>query len=255
MLTDTIQLLIYQENEDTMILEPHTVPVQVALEYAFAAYRVNNGYLTDSKKDKDDNVVAYANKDLVGRAVRRYVNEGSHYAHSVVFDIEVTNNDRENAAQVDEHFKKYMFKSLAGKLRQFENDVYTAVCGETVSFNRAGLIAYVPELIKRDLELWNFEKMLKTEYKNSQVSVDKTVRGNMIILSVRKLKKDFENFTVVIAGMNGNLYQFYKKEMTEDSVGKIYNIGANVKKGDFEYNTRIPLTVLNYVKVAPCRNQ
>jgi hypothetical protein len=237
-----------------MIVEPLMIPVQVALEYAFAAHRLNNGYLTETKTSDENKIIACANKDLVGRAVRRYTKVSPTYEYSVVFDLEVSNEDRENAARVDEHFKKYMFKSLAGKLSQFENDVYTAVCGETVNVTRAGLIAYIPELIKRDLERWNFEKMLRTEYKNSQVATEEKVKGNMTILDVRKLRKDFESFTIVIAGMDGNLYQFYKNEMTVDSVGKKYNINARVKKGDLEYNTKIPLTVLNYVKVAPCRN-
>lgn len=234
-----------------MFAEPLMVPVQAAIEYAFAAYRYNSGYKTVT----DVETKTFANKDLVGRAIRLHVGVSANFEYSVVPTLKVTDEDRENASKIDEHFKKYMFKSLAGKLGQFENDIYTAICGEKVSVNKSGLIAYIPELIKRDLERWNFEKTLKTVYKDSKVSTENHVKGNMTILDVRKIRKDFDSFTIVIAGMNGNLYQFYKKEMTADAVGKQYNINGKVKKGDVEYNTKIPLTVINYVKVAPCRNR
>jgi hypothetical protein len=232
-----------------MLVEMHKIPVSIALEYAFAAQRINNGYVTETNFESK----IYSNKDLVSKAIRKHVD--TYHDQIIAVDLEVTDDDRSNAAEVDEHFKKYMFKSIAGKLNQFENDVYTLICSQEMVLNKAGLIAYVPELISRDLEKWRFEKMLKSEYSNSQASHDETVKGNMTILNVRTIRKDFESFTVVLAGMNGNLYQFYKKDMSKDATGKKYNINGRVKKSSIEYNTKIPLTVINYVKVAPCRNQ
>lgn len=230
-----------------MKVELITVPVRMAIEYAFAAYRVNNGYIRDGN-DAD----VFSNKDLVGYSLKRKICDSSTFPAWVpekMTVLEVTDEDKKNADIIDEHFKKYMFKSLAGKLGQFENDLYTIVCSESIPITRSGIVAYIPEMINRDKDQWTYEKLLRSEYKDSKPADVKKIDGIIKILNVRKIKKDFEMFTIVIAGMNGNLYQFYKNELSVADKEKYFKITARVSGSTVEYSTKLPVTKLNYVKI------
>jgi hypothetical protein len=230
------------------------VPVRLALEYAFAAHRINQGYV---KSSNDENV--FANKDIVSLALKTHLikqKSGEYYYIPNHFVVpEITDQDRASADGIDQHFKKYMFRSLASRLNQFENDVYTAVCSDEVPVSRAGLIAYVPELINRDRAQWDYEKMIKSQYSASKAVESETVSGTMTILRVREIVKDLNRFTMITAGMDGNLYEFAHKKITTEQQGSDFAIQGRVKGHGVEYHTKIPLTKLNYVKAILCPNQ
>jgi hypothetical protein len=243
-----------------MILELKTVPTRLVLEYAFAAYRVNRGYIKETYSDG----AVYTNRTIVDYSVKNWINSnhtGSTFPHWTPSDFnspDLTDEDREGADQVDEHFKKYMFNSLAGKLNQFENDVYSAICGNEMPLNKVGLVAYVPELINRDRSKWQFEKIVRTEYKNSSFQEIENVEADMTVLRAYDFQThDYEKVRLVILGYNSNLYQFYdkKRAVALGSEGKKYHIKARIKDRSSEKSTGATITRLNYVKVKPCQNQ
>ena len=240
------------------VVELKTVPVRLVLEYAFAAYRINSGYLKVKTEDK------LANKDLVSFSVKQHINQidqnSSVIYHWIPADFkpfEILDEDRANADKIDVHFKKYMFKMLAGKLSQFENDVYTAVCGEEIPITRVGLLAYVPELIERDHKKWAFDKLLKTDYKHSEFFEQKSIEGDMTVLRVIDFKTKSGDFLrSATLGLDGNLYQFFdNKHMIKlNSEGKLYHIKARVKTRTHEPSTGLTMTQLNYVRAKPCQS-
>jgi hypothetical protein len=243
----------------TAVVQIKTVSTRLVLEYAFAAYRVNRGYVKEAGY-----CAVYNNRTIVDYCVKNWINENNnsptlfHWTPNDFISPEITDEDRKGADQVDEHFKKYMFNSLAGKLNQFENDVYSAICGEEIAITKVGLIAYVPELINRDRSKWQFEKTVKTEYKDSSFQEIENVEADMTVLRVYDFKThDYETVRSVILGYNSNLYQFYdkKKAVALGSEGKKYHIKARIKDRSSEKSTGATMTRLNYVKVKPCRNQ
>jgi hypothetical protein len=245
----------------TPIVQIKTVPTRLVLEYAFAAHRINGGYV---KENHYQTKSICNNRTLVDYSVKNWINEnhsGSTLIHWLPPDFtapEITDQDRSASDQIESHFKKYMFNSLAGKLNQFENDVYSAVCGEEVALAKVGLIAYVPELVDRDSAKWQFEKTIKTEYKHSSFQAVKAVEGEMTVLRVYDFTtSDFDTVRNVILGFNGNLYHFYdkKKSIARKSEGCKYHIKGRVKTEAEERITGAKMTRLNYVKAKPCLNR
>jgi hypothetical protein len=245
----------------TPVVQIKTVPTRLVLEYAFAAYRINGGYV---KENHYQTKSICNNRTLVDYCVKNWINEtqsGSTLIHWLPNEFtvpEITDADRAAADQLDEHFKKYMFNSLAGKLNQFETDVYSAVCGEEIALTKVGLIAYIPELIDRDRVKWQFEKTVKTEYKHSSFQTVEAVEGAMTVLRVYDFTtSDFETVRNVILGFNSNLYCFYdkKKSVALDTEGSVYHIKGRVKTEAKERSTGATMTRLNYVKAKPCQNQ
>ena len=241
----------------TPVVQIKTVPTRLVLEYAFAAHRTNNGYIKENHYQLN-------NRTLVDYSVKHWINEtqsGSTLIHWLPNEFsvpEITDSDRAAADEIDEHFKKYMFNSLAGKLNQFETDVYSAICGEEVELTKVGLIAYVPELINRDRKKWQFEKTVKSKYKNSSFDTTESVDSAMTILRVYDFKTYEDQFVRnVVLGLNGNLYCFYdkKKSVALDSEGSVYHIKGRVKTEAKERTTGATMTRLNYVKAKLCLNQ
>ena len=242
------------------VVELKTVPTRLVLEYAFAAYRVNCGYI---KNPNESNGAVYSNRTIVVYSVKNWINDnhsGSTLLHWTPNDfksVDIVDEDRASADKIDVHFKKYMFKMLAGKLSQFENDVYTAVCGEEIPITRVGLLAYVPELIKRDHKKWEFDKLLKTDYKHSEFSEQKSIEGDMTVLRVIDFKTKSGDFLrSATLGLDGNLYQFFdNKHMIKlNSEGQRYHIKARVKTKTHELSTGLTMTQLNYVRAKPCQS-
>lgn len=247
----------------TPVVQIKTVPTRVVLEYAFAAHRVNRGYFKENLSVNETGVV-YNNRTIVDYCVKGWINKNhrvSTLIHWIPGDFvapEITDQDRRAADQVDEHFKKYMFNSLAGKLSQFETDVYSAICGEELPITKVGLIAYVPELINRDQRKWNFEKTIKTDYKHSSFQDVESVEGVMTVLRVYDFTNSrFETVRNVILGFNSNLYQFFdsKKTVSLESEGCKYHVRGRVKAMDKEKTSGAIMTRLNYVKAKPCQSQ
>jgi hypothetical protein len=245
----------------TPVVQLKTVPTRLALEYAFAAYRVNGGYV---KEPSLSNGPEFNNRNLVEHCVKHWINETQNES-TLVFWIpyefnvlEITEQDRASADQVDQHFKKYMFNSLAGKLSQFENDIYSTICSEEVAITKVGLIAYIPELVDRDRAKWQFEKTVNTEYKHSSFQTVESVEGKMTVLRVYDFTtSDFDTVRNVILGFDGNLYHFYDKKryVALKSEGCKYYVKGRVKAEAKERNTGATMTRLNYVKAKLCQSQ
>lgn len=168
----------------TSVVDIKKVPTRVVLEYAFAVFRINGDYI------KVDNNERKVSRTFLLHCVQSWVNEQNTQSvlrYTIPEDLEIpeiTDEDRKNADYVDQHFKKYMFKSLAGNLNQFENDVYTAVCGDEVAITKVGLIAYIPKLIQRDQAKWKYEAKIKKEYMDSVVSSQRNVDLDMELLCI-----------------------------------------------------------------------
>lgn len=219
-----------------------TVSTKTALEYAFVAYRLNKGYIPKNDLRVADDT---SNTKIVYNCIL------SHLGYNVYnFKLpEVTDIDRQQLEKVDLFLKKKMFDIIGDSMNQFAKDMFSAIANDHIHLSKIGLISYFPKFFEKESKDWNFEKKLKTEYKNSTVNPCETVSHVMEVLSVRTIKNEFGEKQLVYAGCNGNVYKFYSKKIPEGSEGKTFHIYGRKKSCGTFYKTKIKYTVLNYVKV------
>lgn len=211
------------------------------LAVAYAAYRINNGYLKFETYDYHKNIIEkYSNKDYV----KGYYNK-SVFKHIPI--IEITDADREHAAKARSHFNKYTIGILGNSLTDFQQDLFSAVTADEVSFSQLGVLAYVPEMIVREQRESALKKTLKQDFKESKHvgARGETFEGVCRILS-KQWFNSFERWGYTVES-DGNLLSFFNKfEFQEGETrlikGKIKDLVNNKK---FKVNE----TRLNYVKL------
>ena len=135
---------------------------QDVLAVAYAAYKKNKGYQKDKFRfSEPTNDTAFSIKDLVKfQMVPEFRPED--FKPLVITEQEYA--DVEDALR---HFRRYTLGILANNLNYFQQDVIDAVLGEDVNQNKLGILAYVPELVAREIKENNLKKTLRTVYRNS----------------------------------------------------------------------------------------
>ena len=227
-------------------------PTEKLLELAFAAYRVNNGYVKNTRRYSEDQPTTYSNKEIVAYSAAHYnqYNEKDSVLRTWIpadfVPARVTDEDRALLENAHKHMRRYVMLAL-GNLTDFQRDVFTAYSKETTPVNAVGLIAYLPEFVERELHDKMYKERLKKEFAGSQYYENK-VDGNVEILKVIRVSKEFEDpFYMHFGAINGNLICFARKEAF--AVGNVYVITGKVKGQDRERETGLPMTRVNYVKL------
>ena len=225
-------------------------PTQKLLELAFAAQRVNSGYVKQTRRYSEDQPTTYSNKEIVMYSAYHYnqYNDPASkpFIPSDFIPVKVTEEDLAAKEAADKHMRRYTMLAM-GNLNDFENDVYTAYCSEVMPINRIGLIAYLPEFVNRELKNKVYQARLKQEFANSK-HLEGNVEGNCEILKVIGVNRDFEDpFYMHFGAIDGNLVCFARKEGFAE--GATYIIKAKVKGQDKERETGLPMTRINYVKL------
>ena len=237
-MTDVVQLLEY--------------PTEKLIELAFAAYRINSGYVKDTRRYSEGQPTTYSNKEIVAYSAAHYnqYNEKDSVVKTWIpsdfIPVKVTDEDRAAKDAADKHMRRYTMLAM-GNLSEFENDIFSAYCSEVMPVNRVGLIAYLPEFVNRELQDKMYKERLKKEFADSRYYENK-VEGECEILKVIRVSKEFEDpFYMHFGAVDGNLICFARKEGF--AVGKVYVITAKVKGQDRERETGLPMTRVNYVKL------
>lgn len=235
-------------------------PTALAIQWAYAADRVNQGqYVKDEIRDPEDysKIITYTNKSYVLNTAKAYYNEANpdsvlRYSMDHVPLLTVTDEDRENAAKVEGHFKRYTLKILGDDLTEFQRSIYTAVSSEEVPAVTLATLSYLPTFIRNEMKDIAYKKRLRTEFSESaHFNTQKHVEGEAEILAVyRKTDRETGDIIVtVVAAINGNLVSFYNAKFNNEHVGLKLHIKGRVKDFTNERSTRLPMTRINYVKV------
>lgn len=227
-------------------------PTEKLIELAFAAYRVNSGYVKDTRRYSEDQPTAYSNKEIIRYSAAHYNQHNEKdsvlktWIPSDFVPVKVTDEDRAAKADADRHMRRYTMLAL-GNLSDFQQDVFTAYSSEHMPVNRVGLIAYLPEFVYRELQDKMYKERLKKEFANSRHYENK-VNGAMEVLKVIRVNKEFEEpFYMHFGAVDGNLICFARKEGF--AVGNTYFVTAKVKSQETERETGLPMTRVNYVKL------
>ena len=203
---------------------------QKVLEAAFAAYRINGGYVKEFNSDKKK-----SNKLLVKHHLELYE------------PLSITDEDRSAVADAEKLMRRYTLLSL-GNLSQFERSLYDAYQSDDVRYNQIGILSYFPEFYIKHIRETEFKSYIKTEFANSQHLEKNPSDENLVIIKNMDVRNnDFGISYLHLGNIGKNLVSFYfKNSLAENSC---WNISARIKKREQERKTNLPLTRLNYVKV------
>lgn len=220
-------------------------PIQVALAYAFAADRINKGYVKETRRFSEDVPTIFANKEIVKFSFSQIAQDGS-FVPADFIEVVPTNDDYENVDLAVKHFRRYSLEILGPNLSDFQKDVFNTVIRKTVSFNKLGLVAYVPELVRREIKEAKLKKLLRTEYRNSDPvgSPGDHINGNLKIID-KHWSSNWESYNYVGDYM-GNLVSFMNK--IPFNIDQRINFKAKVKAHGKNRFFDVTETRINYLR-------
>ena len=225
-----------------MITKERMFKTQDVLAVAFAAYRHNNGYIKDSYRfSEPENKPIFSNKDIVKAQMV------PEYRADDFRPVRTTEEDYEAVDFALKHFRRYSMEILGSSLSGFQLEVFEQVCLEEVEYKKLGLLAYVPELVKREVKENSLKKKLRTEYRDSLYigAPGDSVEGVCLILDSH-YSSHYERYAYT-ADYMGNVISFWNK--FEIPVGERRKFKARVKEQSKNRLFAVNETTLNYVKV------
>jgi len=213
---------------------------QDLIHLAYAAYRINGDYVKHTKRYSEGQSTTFSNKELITFTAH------SEWQPEDFVALTVTDEDRKAKIAGDKHMRRYTMLAM-GDLPDFEANLFSAYSSERMPITRAGMLAYLPAFIDRQVADKLYKQRLKTDFADSKhlKSFEPT---EVEILRVIPLSSDFYDKAYMHFGAVGkDLVCFTVKQAY--SVGETYNIVAKIKKEDAERETGAPMTRLNYVKL------
>jgi hypothetical protein len=219
-----------------------TVKTDLIIDLAFAAYRVNNGYVKATQRYSEGQPTTFSNKELITFTAH------SEWQPEDFVALTVTEEDKEARKKCDKHMRRYTMLAM-GDLPQFEDDLFQAYNSEETNISRVGLVAYLPAFIDRELANKEYKLRLRTEFNESKhLNGDRLEPTEVEILKVIPLNNDFMEQAFMHFGAIGkDLVCFTVKN--KFTVNNTYDIVARIKGQDYERESKTPMTRLNYVKL------
>ena len=227
----------------TKVLPLKTVPTQEALVMAVAMQRINKGYVKDTRRFSEDNPTIFANKQAV-----RYAFEKDTTSLPADFvSPKPTAEDYDEVAKINKWMKRYVMLGL-GDVDDFKRDIIGAMTQDTVPVTRLGLIAFVPEFVKRDQHETALTKEIRVEYRDSQhLGKEKDSVEAVIAILDKRYSTQWESYNYTAATTEGNLVSFMNKFAYD--VGAMLRCKAKVKSHTKNRLCSANETRLNYVKL------
>lgn len=225
-----------------MITKEKTFKTQDVLAIAFAAYRSNKGYIKDSYRfSEPGNNPIFSNKEIVKLQLNPEYRPGDFKP------VRTTEEDYEAVDVALKHFRRYSMELLGEGLNDFQKSIFEQVILEEVEYSKLGMLAYVPELVAREVKENALKKKLRTEYRDSVYigAQGDSVEGVCLILDSH-YSSHYERY-VYTADYMGNIISFWNN--FEIPVGERRKFKARVKEQTTNRLFAINETALNYVKV------
>jgi hypothetical protein len=239
-------IISYKENLGTIkaqIKQMTTYPTQQLIELAYAAYRINKGYIKQTRRYSEGQPTTFSNKEMI-----TFTAHGDWKPEDFV-PIEITDADRKAKEAGDKHMRRYTMLAM-GDLPDFEADLFAAYSSDEMPIGRVGLVAYLPAFIERQVADKVYKQRIKTEFADSKHLVgDRLEPTEVEILKVIPLNNDWmtEPAYMHFGAIGKDLVCFTLKQMY--AVGDTYDIVARIKREDLERDSNTPMTRLNYVKL------
>lgn len=217
---------------------------QEVLAVAFAAQARNGKYVkTTERFNEPENKTRFANKELV----KMHYADPSQWIPTDHVGLTVTADDYESVDVAVKHFRRYTLGVIGNQLTGFQKDIFEAVTSDEVDGGKLGILAYVPELVKREVEDNRFRKLLRTQYHASQdIGQEGDDIDGVFKLINRSYSEPWQSYNY-IADYMGNLVSFMNKY--EHAVGDHKKFKAKVKGHGKNRTFEVSETRLNYVKL------
>ena len=237
-------MLYYNHTLGELVEEISTMEfkTQDVLAVAYAAHRINKGYIKDTYRfSEPNNNTVFSNKDLLKFQFR------PEFRPDDFKPLHTTDEDYASVNDALKHFRRYTLGIIGDTLNEFQRSVIEAVSLETVNYNQLGLIAYVPELVIREITENGLKKTIRTEFRESKYigGVGESVEGVCQILHCH-YSSHYERYAYT-ADYMGNLISFWNK--FEIPVNEHRRFKAKVKAHTKNRLFDVSETALNYVKV------
>lgn len=217
---------------------------QEVLAVACAAHRINSGYQKLTQRFSEDTPTKHSNKEMV--KFHFALKEG-RYVDKDFVQFEPDESDFKHVETIRNHFKRYSMELLGTNLSNFQKDCFASISADTVSEKQLGIVAYVPELVKREKHDNSVKKTIRVEYRDSKHigSAGDSVEGVIKILDKRWSDKwESFNYTCVL---DGNLVSFMNK--FDHAIDTMKRIKAKVRDHTQNRLFAADETRLNYVKL------
>ena len=232
------------------VLPLKTYPTKLLLELAFAAKRINQGYVKTTRRYSEGQPTTFSNKELISFTVKLWnTDDAKSWVPEDFVPLTITKEDRTALAAAEKHMRRYTMLAL-GNLSDFQAHIFAAYSQTETPVNQVGLIAYLPQFVERELEDKIYKGRLKTEFADSAPIKDKKITGELEILK-RIYSVNYETYFYT-AGFNGNLVMFSNK--FEYKVGKVFGFRANVKSQITDRDSSLTVNKINYVKLIDMEN-
>ena len=219
------------------------VPTVDALAMACAVQRLNKGYIKETRRFSEDNPTIFSNKETLKFA---FWNQLEHLPQDFICP-QVTKEDYEQVKEINKWMKRYVMLGL-GDLDDFKRDMIECVSKDAVAITRLGLVAFVPEFVKRDKHENNLTKEIRVEYRDSAyLGKEKDPVDVVIAILDQRYSTQWESYNYVAADTKGNLVSFMNKYPYE--VGTMLRCKGKVKAQTTNKLFSVNETRLNYVKL------
>lgn len=225
-------------------------PVQLVLELACAAQRVNKEYLKElvAVYTSDNAIVAWRqpNKTHILFTLGEISwSPGSDPLMQPEL-LKVSDEDRALAIEVRQHFRKLAFAAMQGD-NEFLTKINSLLFTENMPPNEIGYVACLPSVYKRDYS----QTQLKKRARHVDDEYLGTIGANIldkdceILESIRSKNFDAWNITAII---DNKMVSWFSK--VDLKLGACVVIKAKVKDHSKHWKHENPVTRLNYVKAA-----
>ncbi len=218
------------------------INTQKALAVAFMADRLNKGYIKETRRFSEDVPTIFANKEIV----KFFFTEEQNFTPEDYVKAIPTNEDFDSVDIAQKHFKRYTMELLGDSLNDFQKDVFNSISQENVSRSKLGLVAYVPELVRKEVKDAKLKKLFRIDYRNSMPigKVGEAINGNLKIID-RNWSTNWESYNYV-ADYNGNLVSFMNK--FKFNIDQRFNFKAKVKGHQKNRLFEVNETRMNYFR-------
>ena len=230
------------QNKDVVPLK--TVPTEKALAVAFAAQRINSGkYVKHTRRfSEEENKTQFSNKELV-----KYYFKPEYRPDDFV-PVEPKAEDYEMLSEANKWMKRYVMLGLDDNLDEFKKTMIECAVQQEVLYNNLGIIAYLPEFVKRDQHESGLKKEIRVEYRNSQhLGEEKDSVDCVVKILDKRYSTQWESYNYTAVTTEGNLVSFMNK--FEQNVGDMKRVKAKVKSQTKNRLFDANETRLNYVKL------
>lgn len=224
-----------------------TVPNQEMIALAYAIYRINgNQYVKYTRRFSEDTPTQFANKELIKYVLAQRTQDNPYLPEDMP-NVVVTEEDYASVERARQHMKRYTLEILGDSLSDFQKTVFEAYSADDIPVNKAGIVAYLPQLVDREMEDIAFKKLLRMDYRDSKhIGVEGASVEGVIKILRKNYSEQWEKFNY-IADLDGNIVSFMNGY--DHPVDSRKRIKAKVKGHAKNRYFTVDETRLNYVKI------